>query len=445
MSSATYLILCLVFSIVLIVFLIMKGKLSAFVSLTIAGLVLGIIAGMPLNKIAVSFQAGMGNTLGFLATVLGLGTILGKMLEVSGGAQRLAKTLVGAFGEKRAHWAMMIVAFICGIPVFLQVGLVLLLPVIFAVAKQTKMPIAKIGIPVATTLTVVHCMIPPHPAALAIVGTLKADVGTVIIWALLVGLPAAIVGGPIMGTIVSKHVKDNPRKELFNSELMPEEKLPSFGITLFTILLPMIIMVLKTIVELALPKDAAIAPLVAFIGNPITALLISVLFAYFSLGFARGMKKEELLMLTDSSFGPVAGILLVIGAGGAFNMVLQDSGIGKVLGTLLASMNMNIIVLSWLVAILMRAAVGSGTVAMMTAAGIILPILSNYPGVNPAIICVAIGAGAVGLSHVNDSGFWTVKEFYGMSVQDALKCYTSTTTVASVVALAGTLILSRFV
>lgn len=445
MSNVTYLILCLILSIALIVFLIMKTKVSAFVALTISGLTLGIITGMPLDKIAASFQTGMGNTLGFLATVLGLGTILGKMLEVSGGAQRLSRTLVGAFGEKRAHWAMMVVAFICGIPVFLQVGLVLLLPVVFAVAYQSKMPLVKIGIPVATTLTVVHCMVPPHPAALAIVGMLQADVGTVIAWSLLVGLPAAIIGGPIMGTIVSKHVKDNPPKELFKNELIPDEKLPSFGITLFTILLPMIIMVLKTIVELVAPKDAAFAPFVAFIGNPITALLISVIFSYFSLGFARGLKKEDILKLTDSSFGPVAGILLVIGAGGAFNMVIQDSGIGKVLGTLLASLDMNIIVLAWMVAILMRACVGSATVAMMTAAGIILPILPNYPGVNPAIICVAIGAGAIGLSHVNDSGFWTVKEFYGMSVQDALKCYTSTTTVASVVALLGTLVLSNFV
>ncbi|KZL92506.1 gluconate:H+ symporter [Clostridium magnum] len=445
MSSVTYLVLCLLVSIALIIFLIMKTKLSAFIALTVSGLTLGILAGMPLDQIAVSFQKGMGNTLGFLATVLGLGTILGKMLEISGGAQRLSKTLIGAFGEKRTHWAMMVVAFICGIPVFLQVGLVLLMPVIFSVARQTKMSLVKIGVPVATTLTVVHCMVPPHPAALAIVGILKADVGTVIMWSLIVGLPAAMIGGPIFGNIISKYVKTNASNELFKDELIPDEKLPKFGITLFTILLPMIIMVLKTIVELIAPKNAPYAPFVSFVGNPITALLISVIFSYFSLGFSRGLKKEDILKLTDSCFGPVAGILLVIGAGGAFNQVLQDSGIGKVLGTVLANLNMNLIVLAWVVALVMRATVGSGTVAMMTAAGIILPLLANYPGVNPAIVCVAIGAGAIGLSHVNDSGFWTVKEFYGMTVQDALKCYTTTTTIASVVALIGTLILSNFV
>ncbi|KRE39695.1 GntP family permease [Paenibacillus sp. Soil522] len=445
MTSVTYLVLCLLFSIALIVFLIMKTKLSAFIALIISGFTLGILAGMPLGEIAASFQKGMGNTLGFLATVLGLGTILGKMLEVSGGAQRLARTLIGAFGEKKAHWAMMIVGFICGIPVFFQVGLVLLIPVIFSVALQTKMSLVKIGVPVAAALMTVHCLVPPHPAALAIVGILNADVGTVIVWSLIVGLPAAILGGPVFSNIVSRFVKVNPPKHLFKSELIPDEKLPSFGITLFTILLPMLIMVLKTIVELAAPENASYLPIIEFLGNPISALLISVIFSYFSLGFSRGMNKEDILKLTEGSFGPVAGILLVIGAGGAFNQVLQDSGIGKVLGTVLANLDMNPIVLAWLVALIMRAAVGSATVSMMTAAGIILPLLPNYPGLDPAIICVAIGAGAIGLSHVNDSGYWTVKEFYGMTVQDALKCYTTATTVASMVALIGTLILGSFV
>jgi len=444
MDGVTYLVLCLFVAIVLIVFLIMKTKLSAFVALTISGLSLGIIAGMPLEKIAVSFQNGMGGTLGFLATVLGLGTILGRMLEVSGGAQRLAKTLIKAFGERNAHWAMMFVAFICGIPVFFQVGFVLLIPVMFSIAAQTKMSLIKIGIPVVAGLIVVHGLVPPHPAALAIVGTLKADVGTTIIYSLLIGLPAAIIAGPVFGNIISKYVKANPSEQLFKGEMIPDEKLPGFGTTLITILLPMIIMVVKTIAELTLVKGHAFLPFISFVGNPITALLISVLFSYFTLGFSKGLNKEEILKITDGCFGPVAGILLVIGAGGAFNQVLQDSGIGKALGGVLTNLHMNPILLAWIIALIMRFAVGSTTVAMVTAAGIILPIMPNFPTINPAIMCVAIGAGGVGLSHVNDSGFWIVKEYYGMTVQDTFKTWTVCTTIASIVAVIGALVFNMF-
>ena len=442
MSDVTYLVICLLVAIALIVFLIMRVKLSAFVALTISGLTLGILAGMPLEKIAGSFQTGMGSTLGFLATVLGLGTILGRMLEISGGAQRLAKTLIKAFGERNAHWAMMFVAFICGIPVFFQVGFVLLIPVMFSIAIQTKMSLIKIGIPVVAGLIVVHGLVPPHPAALAIVGTLKADVGTTIIYSLLIGLPAAIIAGPIFGSIVSKYVKANPPEQLFKGELIPDEKLPGFVTTLFTIFLPMIIMVIKTIAELVLPKDSAFLPLISFLGNPITALLISVVYSYFTLGFSRGLKKEDILKITDGCFGPVAGILLVIGAGGAFNQVLQDSGIGKALGGVLTNLHMNPILLAWIIALIMRFAVGSTTVAMVTAAGIILPIIPSFPSINPSLLCVAIGAGGVGLSHVNDSGFWIVKEYFGMSVQDTFKTWTLSTTIASVVAFVGAMICS---
>jgi gluconate transporter len=444
MSSVTYLVLCLLVAIGLIVFLIMKTKMSAFVALTISGLSLGILAGMPLEKIATSFQTGMGNTLGFLATVLGLGTILGKMLEVSGGAQRLARTLIGAFGEKRAHWSMMLVAFICGIPVFFQVGFVLLIPVLFSIAQQTKMSLIKVGIPVVAGLVVVHGLVPPHPAALAIVGTLKADVGTTILYSLIIGLPAAIIAGPVFGNIISKYVKTNPPEQLFKSELIPDEKLPGFGTTLITILLPMIIMVIKTIAELAAPKGASYLPIISFLGNPITALLVSVIVSYFTLGFSKGMTKEEILKITDGCFGPVAGILLVIGAGGAFNQVLQDSGIGKALGGVLTNLHMNPILLAWIIALIMRFAVGSTTVAMVTAAGIILPILPSFPGLDPSLVCIAIGAGGVGLSHVNDSGFWIVKEYYGMTVQDTFKTWTACTTIASIVAAMGALTVSMF-
>ena len=443
--SVVYLMGVLIVAIALIVFLIMKVKLNAFVALTIAGLALGIAAGMPLAEVAASFQKGMGNTLGFLATVLGLGTILGKMLEISGGAQRLAQTLIRAFGERNAHWAMMVVAFICGIPVFFQVGFVLLIPVIFSIAKQTGMSLVKIGVPVVAALITVHAMVPPHPAALAVVNQLGADIGLVIVLSLLVGLPASIIAGPIYGNFIAKRATANPPASLTVDEIIPEEKLPKFGITLFTILLPMLIMVAKTVVDLVAPEDAPYLDLVAFLGNPITALLISALFAYWSLGLARGMNMDKIGKITEECFKPVASILLIIGAGGAFNQVLQDSGIGTVLGEVLTGLNMSPVIMAWMIAIIMRFAVGSTTVAMITSAGIVLPLLATMPDVNPAILCLAIGAGGIGLSHVNDSGFWIVKEYYGMSLTDTFKTWTASTTIASVVALGGTLLVDLVV
>ena len=443
--SVVYLMGVLIVAIALIVFLIMKVKLNAFVALTIAGLALGIAAGMPLAEVAASFQKGMGNTLGFLATVLGLGTILGKMLEISGGAQRLAQTLIRAFGERNAHWAMMVVAFICGIPVFFQVGFVLLIPVIFSIAKQTGMSLVKIGVPVVAALITVHAMVPPHPAALAVVNQLGADIGLVIVLSLLVGLPASIIAGPIYGNFIAKRAVANPPASLTVDEIISEEKLPKFGITLFTILLPMLIMVAKTVVDLVAPEDAPYLDLVAFLGNPITALLISALFAYWSLGLARGMNMDKIGKITEECFKPVASILLIIGAGGAFNQVLQDSGIGTVLGEVLTGLNMSPVIMAWLIAIIMRFAVGSTTVAMITSAGIVLPLLATMPDVNPAILCLAIGAGGIGLSHVNDSGFWIVKEYYGMSLTDTFKTWTASTTIASVVALVGTLLVDLVV
>jgi len=444
MSHSTMMLLILFISVVGVIFLIMKARLHAFVALIIACLFLGLATGMPLAKIGSSIEAGMGGTLGFIATVLGLGTILGKMLEVSGGAERLARTMLDKLGTKNAHWAMMIVGFICGIPVFMQVGFVLLIPLIFCIALETGMSIIMIGIPVAVSLTVVHCIVPPHPAAMAISLSLHADIGKVIIYGLLVGFPAAVIAGPLYCKYISKHVEISPDSNLFcKTERKTDAELPPFGITLFTILLPLLIMVSKTIIELNAPKDASFLPVVAFIGNPITALVLSAIVSYWTLGLCRGFNKEDLLKFTEGCFGPVAGILLIIGSGGAFNRVILDSGIGVEIGKMLLELSFSPLFLGWLMALIMRVAIGSATVAMMTAAGIIMPILVAYPNLDPALVAVAIGAGATGLSHVNDSGFWIVKEYFGLSLQDMFKTYTTSMTIVSVVALGGVFLLSK--
>lgn len=444
MGTTATLMFVLFAAIALIVFLIMKVRLHAFITLIVACMFVGFATGMPLAKIGSSIEAGMGGTLGFLATILGLGTILGKMLEVSHGAERLARTLVEALGKQRAGWAMMIVGFIAGIPVFFQVGFVLLIPLVLSIAVETGLSMVAIGIPMAVSLITVHCILPPHPAAMAIAGSLKADVGRVILYGIIVGLPSAIIAGPLWANLIGNKFEFKLPDHLQKKERVSEKDMPSFGITLFTVLLPLLIMVAKTVIELNAPKDASYMSAVNFIGNPITALLISAFVAYYTLGLARGFSMKQILSFTDQCFGPVAGILLVIGGGGAFNRVLIDSGLGTELAKVLTGLSMNPLVLAWLVAVVMRFSVGSATVAMMTAVGIVMPVLKAYPGLDPALIAVAIGAGAISFSHVNDSGFWIVKEFFGLSVTDTIKAYTSATCIAAVVALLGTMILASF-
>jgi GntP family gluconate:H+ symporter/D-serine transporter len=446
MHSGPTLLLVLFCAIILIVFLIVKVRVHAFLALTAASFVVGIGSGMPLAQMAAAYEKGVGGTLGFLATIIGLGGILGKMLEESGGAERIAQTLLSALGKERASWAMMLVGFIAGIPVFFEVGFVLLIPLIYVVAKETRINLLYLGVPLAVSLMAVHCMLPPHPAAMAITGMLGADVGKVIMYGLIVALPTAIIAGPLWIKLVCKSEAPDTQQAFLEEHCVDSatRDLPGLGVTLLTILLPLVLMVGKSLAT-GLPQDSGLASIVAFLGTPLIALSIAVLFAYWALGLRRGLSMPELLVHTQKSFPPLAGILLIIGAGGAFNGILVDSGVGNALSASLTQLNMNPIVLAWLVAGLMHFAVGSATVAMISAAGMVMPMLGAHPTVSKEIICIAIGAGAIGWTHVTDSAFWVVKEYLGVSLAEALKKFTSATVLASLVALGLTLLLAQFV
>lgn len=439
-------LLVLLAAIALIVVLIVKVRVHAFLALLAACFVVGIGSGMPLTDVASSFEKGVGGTLGFLAAIIGLGSILGKMLEESGGAERLAQALLDSLGKERASWVMMLVGFIAGIPVFFEVGFALLIPLVYVVAKETRINLLYLGVPLAVSLMAVHCMLPPHPAAMAITGMLGADVGKVILYGLIVGLPTAVIAGPLWIKLVCN--SDAPAtQEAFLDERYDSrdsKALPSVGMTLLTILLPLLLMVGKTVTA-GFAKGSVAFQLISFVGNPLAALTIAVVFAYWSLGLRRGLSMPDLLQHTQKSFPPLASILLIIGAGGAFNSILIDSGVGKALASVLAQWDMNPIVLAWLVAGLMHFAVGSATVAMISAAGMVMPTLSAHAAPSREIMVIAIGAGAIGWTHVTDSAFWVVKEYLGVSLADALKKFTAATVVASLVALGLTLLLSRFV
>lgn len=424
------LISVLIASIVLVVFCIAKLKIHAFLSLSLASIFVALVTGVDLTKIGTILENGVGGTLGFLAVIIGCGSILGKMLEVSGGAQKIALSLLNLLGKKRADVVMMLVGFIAGIPVFVEVGFVLLVPLVLVVAKEIGVSRIKIGIALATSLMAVHCMVPPHPAATSIVATLGADIGQVIWMSIVVGMICAFIGGVIFLKFFD-FSKDDESVAL-NEEVNTPKTMPSTAITYFTILLPLVLMLLKTLVF----KDSAVF---AFIGNPIVALLISVFVAYYTLGLKQGYSMQNLMDFSGDSFTQIASILLIIGAGGAFNEILIASGIGEALKQVLGSLSLNPVFLAWLIAIILHASVGSATVAMISAAGIVLQMDSN---VSKEVLCLAIGSGAIGCTIVTDSLFWLVKESLGMSVKAMFKYFTSATLVASVSGLVLSYVLS---
>ncbi|MGJ9530236.1 GntT/GntP/DsdX family permease [Actinotignum sp. GS-2025a] len=465
------LIAVLIAAIVLVVVLIVGLKLHGSIALTIAAITVALVTGVKPAEVGDVLEKGVGGTLGFLVLIIGFGAILGKMLEVSGGAERLAKGMLRVFGEKRAPIVMSFLGLIAGIPVFVEVGFVLLVPLVFVVAKEVGCSKIRVGVPLAISLMVVHCILPPHPAATAIASVLGADVGMVIMLGLVVGVPAALIGGPLytgiglrqlerahvtagagqVGGVVAEG-KAGPESKgtsgdapaagenvLKNDDA--DRSLPGFGITLLTILLPLIIMVCRTVADQTLPEENGLRQFVDLVGNPILALLISVIFAYFSLGISRGKSLSDLSSVTDSSFSPIGGVLLIIGAGGAFNAVLMASGMDKAIAGAMGSLPVSPLILAWLIAIVLHFAVGSATVAMISAAGIVLPMLQASPDLSPALMAIAVGAGAIGLTHVTDSLFWLYKEYMGISVGDALKTLTVGTTIASVVALCMTMLL----
>ena len=434
-------------AIILLLLLITKLKLNPFIALMIVSFFVGLATGMPLDKIVGSIQAGLGNTLGFIAIVLALGTMLGKLMEESGAAERVARTLIDAFGKENVHWAMMFVAFIVGIPVFFQVGFVLLLPLVFTIAKETGISLLKIGLPLVAGLSVVHGLVPPHPAAMAAVGIFKADVGKTILYSIIVGLPTAILAGPVFASFISKKIKIAVPEVMAASVKTgrSDQEMPGFGITVMTILFPVFLMLLSTVADIYLAKGTTVHLVLNFIGNPITSLLISVLLSLFTFGLWRGFSMEQVGKYCDQSLPSVASILMVIGGGGAFNKVLLDSGVGTEIATLATSAHLNPIILGWLVAALIRVATGSATVAMLTAAGIVAPILAMSPGTSPELMVLATGAGSLVLSHVNDAGFWMIKEYFGMTVQQTLSTWTVLETIIGVSGLALTLLLSVFI
>lgn len=451
--SATYIIFIVVTGVSMLLLMVLKFKLSAFISLLITSIFVGILAGMPLSQITTSIQQGMGGTLGFVATVVGLGAIFGQMLESSGGAKSLAHYLLKKFGKSKASWALMLTGFIVGIPIFLDVGLIILIPIVYALTRDTKHSILYYAIPLLAGLAVTHAMVPPTPGPMAVSEILGVDMGWVVLWGLIIGFPTAVIAGPVFGRFIAKKIYIQAPEEIAetNPEILDASgKLPSFGIIALIISTPLLLILMSTLIGVGVKSGAfeknLLTEILTFIGHPFTALIIATLLSI-RLCISRKMSRQTILDLSTKALGPAGIIILVTGAGGVLKQILVDSGIGKMLAESIAESSIPIILLAWTLSALVRIAQGSATVAMITAAGIMAPILPafNLNQPNIALIVIAIASGATILSHVNDSGFWIVSKYLGMNEKQTLQSWTIMETIIAVCGLVFTLLASTFI
>lgn len=430
------LLMLVIITIAALFVLIVRYKVNPFVALVAASIFLGLLAGMAPAEVAKSIAAGIGSTLGFIAIVLGFGTMLGKLMAESGAADVMARRMIDFFGEERVNWAIAGVAFIIGISVFFQVGLVLLIPLLFTIALRTGVSLLFVVVPLIATLSAVQHYMPPHPAIMAIVNILHADISKTILYGFVLSVPTSIIAGPLFGKFISKRIQKTPSPDMvakFCSATIHGNP-PSFGISVLTMIFPITLMLLSEVADLAFAKGTFAFGLLKFVGDPSISLFVSFVLALYTFGFARGFTKEQLNKFTTECLGPVAMILLVIGAGGAFGRVLVDSGVAKTVTALSTQLSIPPLLLAWSIGSLLRFSVGSGTVAMITTAGMVSPLVTSG-AVTPELMVMAIGAGGTGFSHVTDSGFWVVKEFFGLTMEETLKTWTVVTTMISVIGI----------
>ena len=452
MSPDSTLVLAALGGILLLLYLVMRLRLHAFVALLVVSLGVGLATGMQPDAIIDSVTNGMGNTLGFVATVVGLGAMFGKMLEVSGGVDRMANTLLGRFGTSRSQWALALTGFLVAIPVFLDVAFIILVPLVYALARRSGRSLLYYGIPLLAGLAVTHSFIPPTPGPIAVAKLIGADLGYVILFGALCGLPAMIVAGPIFGRFIAARIDARIPDYMENTgSVMSDEEVnqraPGFGLILSIVLLPLALIVLNTVSGFLFGDDSPLVGWLGFLGHPFVALSLATLMAFTLLGTRRGMTREQVMEVAPKALEPAGIIILVTGAGGVFKQMLIDSGVGDVLGNLMADSNLPPILLAFLIATAVRVIQGSATVAMITAAGLMAPVIDTLALSGPVLglVVIAIASGATVLSHVNDSGFWLVSRYFGLTEKETLKSWTVMETLIGVIGVCMALLIGLFI
>jgi GntP family gluconate:H+ symporter len=441
-SDAVRLPLLAGLAVLALVLLIARARLHAFIALALVSITLGLAAGMPPTAAIRAFQEGVGATLGFIAVVIGLGTVFGKLLAESGAARVVATAMTGTVGARGLPWTVAALGFIIGLPVFFSVGLVLLFPIVVGLAAASRRPLLSLALPLVAGLSASHGLVPPHPGPLAAIDRLGADTGRAILYAILCATPAVMIAGPVfVRLVIPRLARATLTTVLIDSSGAPARP-PGFATSVLTILLPVLLMLSATLADVTLAADEPVRRWIDFAGSPAVAMLVATLVALRVFGTACGFDMKTLLRFCEESLGPIASVLLVVGAGGGFGRVLDQAGVGQSIAAATASLPVSTLVAGWLIAALLRVAVGSATVAITTAASLVTPMAAADPSTSRELLVVALGAGSLVASHVNDGGFWLVKEYLGLEVGDTLRSWTVMETIISVVALAAVLALS---
>ncbi len=485
-AGSGQLVFAAVFGIAVIVVLITTFKLHPFLSLTIGALIVGAIAKLPMADAVTSFSNGVGATVAGVGMLIALGAMFGRLLADSGGADQIVDTIVGRASVRTLPWAMALVGALIGLPMFFEIGLVLLMPVILLVSIRSGLPLMRVGIPALAGLSVMHGLVPPHPGPLVAVAALKADLGVTLVLGVLIAIPTVIVAGPLFSqfatrwvdvatptTFVTEREREMSQagsagagssgvapagsggstrslaKETDGHEPHeapePSARRPTFAVTLATVLLPVVLMMGKAVADIVADEGTRSRTVLDFFGTPLIALLIAVLVALVTFGRGSGMTSTQMASSLEKSLPPIAGILLIVAAGGGFKQTLIDTGIGNVIADYVKDSSVSVLLLAWFVAVLIRLATGSATVATITASGVLAPLTADLSTTETSLLVLAIGSGSLFFSHVNDAGFWLVKEYFGVSVGQNLKTWSVMETLISVTGLLGVLLVSLVV
>jgi Gnt-I system high-affinity gluconate transporter len=435
-------VLIVFLGILLLVLLITWGKVNAFLAFLVVSIITGLLLGIPFQSITASVYKGIGDTLGPLAIVIVLGAMLGKLVAESGAAQQIATVMMNAFGEKYIQWALMVTGFIIGIPLFYNVGFVLMVPLIFSVVYKYKLPAVYIGLPMLASLSVTHGFLPPHPSPTALVGQFHANMGLTLVYGILVAIPAIIIAGPLYSRNLRKIVSV-PLEGLV-AQNRPDDQLPGKANSFLTSLFPVIMLMVTTLLPLIIPSRGIGKDILVFFSDSGVILLLAIAIATYTLGIGTGMSMKKIMNCYGDAVKDIAMILLIIAGAGALKEVFLDSGVSGQIAGVLQEWPVHPLVLGWLIAAIIRICLGSATVAGLTTAGIVLPLIARSH-VNPNLMVLSVGAGSLMFSHVNDGGFWLFKEYFNLSIKDTLRSWSVMESIVAIVGLGGVLLLNLFV
>src|ERR1700754_4494571 len=435
-------LLTILICIVLLVLLVSWAKVNPFIAFLLVSIAAGVMLGIPINKVTASVQKGMGDIMGQLLIIICLGAMLGKLVAVSGAAQKIAEVLVNAVGQKYIQWALVTAGFIIGIPLFYGIGFLLMVPLIFSVVYKYKLPAVYIGLPMLASLSVTHGFLPPHPAPAALVGQFHANMGKTLLYGICIAMPAIILAGPVFSRTL-KNIVSSPLEGLVAAD-KPESQLPGIGNSMISSLLPVLLLMLTTLLPLLFTLPPMAKNVIDFLGDPSIILLLAIGTATYTLGIRGGMTIKRIMQIYEDAAKDISMILLIVAGAGALKEVFLDSGVSREIAGILQEWPVHPLVLGWLIAAIIRVCLGSATVAGLTAAGILLPLMHRMH-VDPSLMVLSVGAGSLLFSHVNDGGFWLFKEYFNLSIKDTIRSWSLMETIVSVVGLVGVLLLNLLV